>query len=67
MNAAWSNPPTPRAKARARAVQRRKQERATRKKERRIRRREHREQRDEEYRLCDLEVLVVGRGRRGRK
>jgi hypothetical protein len=51
VNAARSDPPTPRARARTRAAQRREQERAARKKERGIWRRERREQRDEEFRL----------------
>jgi hypothetical protein len=49
VNAARSNPPTPRAHVRT--AQRREQEWAARKKEKRIRRREHRERRDEEFRL----------------
>jgi hypothetical protein len=51
VNVARSDPPTPQARARARAAVRREQERAVHKKERRIRRREHREQRSEEFRL----------------
>jgi hypothetical protein len=48
MNAARSDPSTPRARACTCAAQRREQERAMRKKERRIRRRERREKRDED-------------------
>jgi hypothetical protein len=51
VNAARSDPPTPRARARVRAAQRQEQERAARKKDKRIRRRERREQRSEEFRL----------------
>jgi hypothetical protein len=51
VNAARSDPPTPRAQAHARATQRREQERAARKRERSIQRREHRERRSEEFRL----------------
>jgi hypothetical protein len=54
MNAALSDPPTPRARARTRAAQRREQERAAQKKERGIRRRE---QRDEEFRLREQQGL----------
>jgi hypothetical protein len=57
VNTVWSDPPTPRARARARAAQRWEQERAACKTERRIWRREHREQRDEEYRLCKQQGL----------
>jgi hypothetical protein len=57
VNAARSYPPMPRARACARAAQRREQERAAHKKERRIRRREHREQRDEEYQLREQQGL----------
>jgi hypothetical protein len=52
VNAAWSDPATPRTRVRPCEAQRREQERAVRKKERRIRRRERREQRDEEFWLC---------------
>jgi hypothetical protein len=55
VNAARSDPPTPRAQARA--AQRREQERAARKKERGIRRRERREQIDEEFRLREQQGL----------
>jgi hypothetical protein len=51
VDAARSDPPTPRARVRTRAAQRWEQERAARKKEKRIRRRERREQKDEEFRL----------------
>jgi hypothetical protein len=51
VDASRSDPPTPRARAVARAAQRREQERAVRGKEKRIRRRECREQQSEEYRL----------------
>jgi hypothetical protein len=54
VDAARSDPPTPRA--RARAAQRREQELAARK-ERRIRQWERREQRDKEYRLCEKQGL----------
>jgi hypothetical protein len=57
VNAAWSDPPTLRARARARAVQRREQERAARNKEQGIRRREHRERRSEEFRLREQQGL----------
>jgi hypothetical protein len=57
VNAAWSDPPTPRAQARACVAQRQEQERATRKKERSIRRRERREQRSEEFRLREQQGL----------
>jgi hypothetical protein len=55
VNAARSDPRTPRA--RARAAQRREQERAARKKEKRIRRRERREQKSEEFRLREQQGL----------
>jgi hypothetical protein len=55
--ASRSDPPTPRARAAARAAQRPEQEKAARKKERRIRRRERREQRDEEYQLREQQGL----------
>jgi hypothetical protein len=51
VDAVWSDPPTPRALAAARATQQREQEWAARAKERRIRRRERLEQYNEEYRL----------------
>jgi hypothetical protein len=57
VDAARSDLPTPRAHARARAAQRREQERAARKKERRIRRWERWEQRDEEFRLHEQQGL----------
>jgi hypothetical protein len=57
MNAARSDPPTPRSRAHARAVQRREQERATHKRERSIRRREQQEQRSEEFRLREQQGL----------
>jgi hypothetical protein len=79
VDAARSDPPTPRALAVARAAQRREQERAARTKERRIRRREHLKQYNEEYRLREqwglptplaagageLIVIVGGGERRG--
>jgi hypothetical protein len=55
VNAARSDPPTPRA--RARAAQRREQERAACKKEKRIRRRERREWTSEEFRLREQQGL----------
>jgi hypothetical protein len=57
VDATRSDPPTPRARARARTAQRREQESAARKKEKRIRRRERREQRDEEFRLREQQGL----------
>jgi hypothetical protein len=51
VNAARSDPPTPRARVSACATQRREQERAARRKEKRIQRWERREQENEEYRL----------------
>jgi hypothetical protein len=51
VNAERSDPPTPRSREHARAVQRREQERAARKRERSLRRRERRERRSEEFRL----------------
>jgi hypothetical protein len=57
VNAARSNPPTPRARARVRVAQRREKERAARKKERSIRQRERREQRSEEFRLRERQGL----------
>jgi hypothetical protein len=57
VNAAWSDPPMPRARARARAAQRREQKRAAHKKERGIRRRERREWRSEEFRLREQQGL----------
>jgi hypothetical protein len=57
VNAARFDPPTPRARARMRVAQRRKQERAARKKERRTRRWERREQRDEEFPLRERQGL----------
>jgi hypothetical protein len=57
VNATWSDPPTPRARARACAAQRREQERAARKKERSIRQRERREQRSEKFRLREQQGL----------
>jgi hypothetical protein len=57
VNAAPSDPPTPRARAHARAAQRREQEQAVCNKERRIRRRERREQRNEEFRLREQQGL----------
>jgi hypothetical protein len=57
VNTARSDPSTPRARARARAAQRREQDRAARKKERSIRRRERRERRSEEFRLREQQGL----------
>jgi hypothetical protein len=57
MNAARSDPPTPRSRARARVAQRQEQERAGRKRERSIRRRERRERRSEEFRLREQQGL----------
>jgi hypothetical protein len=57
VNAARSDPPTPRARAAGRAAQRREQERAARAKEKRLRRRECLEQYNKEYRLCDQQGL----------
>jgi hypothetical protein len=51
VNTARSDPPTPRARAHARAVQRREQERVAHKKERWLRRCQRRERRDEDFRL----------------
>jgi hypothetical protein len=51
VDATRSDPPTPRARGAARAVQRQEKERVARAKERRIRRWEHLEQYNEEYRL----------------
>jgi hypothetical protein len=50
VNAARSDPPTPRARAAGHAAQQREQEWAARAKEKRIRRRERLEQHNEEYR-----------------
>jgi hypothetical protein len=57
VNAVRSDPPTPRARAHARAVQRREQEWAARKRERSIRRRERGERRSEEFRLREQQGL----------
>jgi hypothetical protein len=57
VNAARSDPPTPRAQARPRATQRQEQERAARKKEWSIRRWERQEQRNEEFRLREQQGL----------
>jgi hypothetical protein len=57
VNTARSDPPTPRARARAHAAQRREQEWAAHKKERRIWRRERRERRSEEFRLREQQGL----------
>jgi hypothetical protein len=51
VNAARSDPPTPRSRAHARGAQRREQERVARRRERNTWRRECREQRSEEFRL----------------
>jgi hypothetical protein len=76
VDAAQSDPPTPRARAAARDVQWREQERAARKKEKRIRQWERREQESEEYRLCEQqglppgnsrEPIIVGGGGRGER
>jgi hypothetical protein len=57
VDAARSDPPTPRAQAAARTVQRREQERAAHRKERRIQRWELQEQESEEYRLREQQGL----------
>jgi hypothetical protein len=57
VDAARSDPPTPRAREAVHATQRRDQERAARRKERSIRRRECREQQSEEYRLREQQGL----------
>jgi hypothetical protein len=57
VDAARSDPPMPRARARACAVQRWEQERAACNKEKRVRRRERREQRDEEFWLREQHGL----------
>jgi hypothetical protein len=57
MNAARSDPPTPRAQECTRTAQRREQERVARKKERRIQRQERREQRSEEFQLGEQQGL----------
>jgi hypothetical protein len=57
VNAARSDPPTPRAQPHACAAQRREQERAIRKRERSIWRREHRERRSEEFQLREQQGL----------
>jgi hypothetical protein len=63
VDAARSEPPTPRALAAARAAQRREQEWAARAKERRIRRRERWEQQSEECRLREQQGLPPPPGR----
>jgi hypothetical protein len=72
VDAARSDPPTPRARAAARATQRREQERVARARERGIKWRERREMQSEEYRLREQqgvppgnagEFIVVGGGR----
>jgi hypothetical protein len=57
VNAAQSDPPTPRSRAHMRAAQRREQERAARKRERSLRQRERRERRSEEFRLREQQGL----------
>jgi hypothetical protein len=57
VNAAKSDPPTPRSRALAHAAQWRERERADRKRERDARRRERREQRSEEFRLREQQGL----------
>jgi hypothetical protein len=57
VNAARSNPPTPRSRAHARAVQRREQVRVARRRERNARWCERREQRSEEFRLREQQGL----------
>jgi hypothetical protein len=57
VNAVRSDPPTPRARACARAAQRREQERVAHKKEKGIRRQERRERRSEEFRLREQQGL----------
>jgi hypothetical protein len=53
VNAAKSEPPTPRSRALGRAAQQRERERAARKKECATRHQKRRERRSEEYRLCE--------------
>jgi hypothetical protein len=57
VDAARSDPPMPRARACARAAQRREQERLARRRERWLWRRERRERRDEEFRLREQQGL----------
>jgi hypothetical protein len=57
VNAARSDPPTPRSRAHAHAVQRREQVEAVRKRERNLRRRERRERRSEKFRLREQQGL----------
>jgi hypothetical protein len=57
VNAARSDPPTPRSRALAHAAQRREQERVDRRRERNAQRRERREQRSEEFRLREQQGL----------
>jgi hypothetical protein len=57
VNAARSDPPTPRSRAHARAAQRREQERVACRRERNMRQRERRERRSEEFRLRERQVL----------
>jgi hypothetical protein len=57
LNAANSDPPTPRSRALGRAAQQRERERAARKKERATRHRNRRERRNEEYRLREQQGL----------
>jgi hypothetical protein len=57
VNAARSDPPTPRSRALVRAVQQRERERVDRRRERNARRRERREQKSEEFRLREQQGL----------
>jgi hypothetical protein len=66
VNAARSDPPTPRARAPSRAAQRREQEWAARAKEKKVRWWERLEQYNEEYRLCEQQGLSLCRRRRTR-
>jgi hypothetical protein len=57
VNAARSDPPTPRSRAHARVAQQREQEWVARRRERSMRRRERRERRSEEFRLREQQGL----------
>jgi hypothetical protein len=57
VNAAWSDPPTPQARAAGHAAQRREKERAARAKEKRLRWRKRLEQYNEEYQLREQQAL----------
>jgi hypothetical protein len=65
VQAVRSDPPTPRARAAARAAQRLEHERVARAKERRISWREHREQHSEEYQLREQQDSPLRRRRCG--